>query len=106
LQIEEDVKNQKFPFLVVANGGSTLTGSIDDFNQLASICQKWKMWLHVDAAYGGFFMLTKKGKELFKGIHHADSITIDPHKSLFLPCMYFLNMVIFIKNSWYWLFIG
>lgn len=43
------------------------------------------MWLHVDAAYGGFFLLTDHGRSLMRGIEKADSITLDPHKGLFLP---------------------
>ncbi len=43
------------------------------------------MWMHVDAAYGGFFQLTERGRQRFAGIARADSVTLDPHKGLFLP---------------------
>ena len=43
------------------------------------------MWFHVDGAYGGFFQLTDRGRERFRGIERADSVTLDPHKGLFLP---------------------
>ncbi|MEA2550756.1 MAG: hypothetical protein QOE25_525, partial [Actinomycetota bacterium] len=43
------------------------------------------LWLHVDGAYGGFFRLTDRGRRWFAGISRADSVTLDPHKGLFLP---------------------
>lgn len=49
------------------------------------IAQSHQMWFHVDGAYGGFFILTKRAKEKFRGIEKADSLVIDPHKGLFLP---------------------
>ncbi|MGO3183913.1 MAG: pyridoxal phosphate-dependent decarboxylase family protein [Aequorivita sp.] len=82
--IEKDVSAGLQPFLVVATAGTTDTGAIDPLNEIADIAKKHKMWFHVDAAYGGFFIMTSK-KQLFKGIEKADSIIIDPHKGLFLP---------------------
>ncbi len=82
--IETDISTGLHPFLVVATAGTTDTGAIDPLNEIATIAQKHKMWFHVDAAYGGFFIMTSK-KDLFKGIEKADSIIIDPHKGLFLP---------------------
>ena len=73
------------PFLVVASAGSTNTGSVDPIGELASFCTAEGLWLHVDAAYGGFFQLTDRGRELFQGIEDASSITLDPHKGMFLP---------------------
>ncbi|MEO8774334.1 MAG: aminotransferase class V-fold PLP-dependent enzyme [Gelidibacter sp.] len=72
------------PFLVVATAGTTDTGAVDPLNEIALIAKQHNMWFHVDAAYGGFFIMTSK-KELFKGIEKADSIIVDPHKGLFLP---------------------
>jgi len=72
------------PFLVVASAGTTDTGAIDPLNEIADITTIHKLWFHVDAAYGGFFILTSK-KSLFNGIEKADSIVVDPHKGLFLP---------------------
>ncbi len=72
------------PFLIVASAGTTDTGAIDPLNEIAEITTKHKLWFHVDAAYGGFFILTSK-KSLFNGIEKADSIVVDPHKGLFLP---------------------
>jgi aromatic-L-amino-acid/L-tryptophan decarboxylase len=73
------------PFLVVGNAGTTNTGAVDDLEALADLCAGESLWLHVDGAYGGFFMLTERGRAAMKGISRADSITLDPHKGLFLP---------------------
>lgn len=82
--IEKDITAGLQPFLVVATAGTTDTGAIDPLDEIATIAKKHKMWFHVDAAYGGFFILTSV-KEMFKGIEKADSIIVDPHKGLFLP---------------------
>ncbi|MGE0760421.1 MAG: aspartate aminotransferase family protein [Pirellulaceae bacterium] len=73
------------PLVVVAQGGSTNTGAVDDLEQLADLAERERMWLHVDAAYGGFFLLTDHGRAVLRGIQRADSVTLDPHKGLFLP---------------------
>lgn len=82
--IEKDISAGLQPFLVVATAGTTNTGAIDPLDDIAAIAKQHDMWFHVDAAYGGFFIMTSK-KELFKGIEKADSMIIDPHKGLFLP---------------------
>lgn len=73
------------PFLVVANAGTTNTGAIDPLPALAELAAREGLWLHVDAAYGGFFALTARGREALAGIERADSVVLDPHKGLFLP---------------------
>ena len=73
------------PALVVANAGTTGTGTIDPLGPLAQICRAEGLWLHVDAAYGGFFALTARGGRALEGIGEADSITLDPHKGLAQP---------------------
>lgn len=73
------------PFLVVAQAGSTPVGAVDDLAALAEFCAAEGLWLHVDAAYGGFFLLTERGRSALAGIDRADSIALDPHKGLFLP---------------------
>lgn len=73
------------PVMVVANAGTTNTGAVDDLMQVHQICKEQNLWMHVDAAYGGFFMLTEQGRQMMQGIQHADSIVLDPHKGLFLP---------------------
>ncbi len=83
--VEQDRKNGLNPFLVVASAGTTDTGSVDPLEGIASICEEHNLWFHVDAAYGGFFVLCDEVRDKFNGIELADSVTIDPHKGLFLP---------------------
>jgi aromatic-L-amino-acid decarboxylase len=73
------------PFLVVGVAGSTDTGSVDPLEELASVAAEAGAWFHIDAAYGGFFALTERGRARMVGLGSADSITVDAHKSLFLP---------------------
>lgn len=73
------------PFCVVATAGTTNTGAVDPIDQVATIAAEEGLWCHVDAAYGGFFQLTGRGRSRFGGIERADSITLDPHKGMFLP---------------------
>ncbi len=72
-------------FAVVATGGTTNAGIIDDLQGIAEVCEREKLWFHVDAAYGGGALLADSVRPLFAGIERADSITIDPHKWLFSP---------------------
>jgi aromatic-L-amino-acid decarboxylase len=73
------------PFLLVVNAGTTNTGAVDDLDAAADLAAREGLWLHVDGAYGGFFVLTAEGRQAFRGIQRADSITLDPHKGLGLP---------------------
>lgn len=73
------------PWLVVASAGTTDTGAVDPLDAIATTCADAGCWLHVDAAYGGFFLLTATGRALFRGIERSDSVVLDPHKCLFLP---------------------
>ncbi len=83
--IAADRKRGLVPFLIVGSAGTTNTGAVDDLEAMAEIARRETMWLHVDAAYGGFFMLTERGRQAMQGISRADSVTLDPHKALFLP---------------------
>ncbi|HEX6575371.1 MAG TPA: aminotransferase class V-fold PLP-dependent enzyme [Gemmatimonadaceae bacterium] len=83
--IARDKANGDEPFLIAANGGATNTGAVDPIEELASISKASSMWLHVDAAYAGFAVLTEEGRKLLGRIDVADSITLDPHKWLFVP---------------------
>lgn len=73
------------PFLVVASAGTTNTGAIDPLHALADVCAREGLWLHVDGAYGGAFVLSPEGRRRLDGIARADSIAFDPHKGMFLP---------------------
>ena len=84
-QIEQDLDSEMTPFLVVGSAGTTNTGSIDPLPEMAALAQTHNLWFHVDAAYGGAFLLTQRGRERLAGIAEADSVTLDPHKGLFLP---------------------
>ena len=75
----------RIPFALCASAGSTNTGSVDPLADLAGVCAADGLWLHVDAAYGGFAALTAQGRAALAGIERADSVTLDPHKWLFQP---------------------
>ncbi|MGP4099004.1 pyridoxal phosphate-dependent decarboxylase family protein [Nonomuraea sp. KM90] len=83
--IEADRAAGLRPFLLAGTAGSTSTGTIDPLAGLAALAREQGLWFHVDAAYGGGFQLTERGRALLAGIGDADSLTFDPHKSLFLP---------------------
>lgn len=84
-QIAADRKAGKRPFLLVGNAGTTNTGAVDDLQVLADLAEKEGLWFHVDAAYGGFFNLTERGRAVLRGIERSDSVVLDPHKTLFFP---------------------
>ena len=84
-RIAEDRRVGLEPFLVVGSAGTTNTGAVDPLHELADLARDEGLWFHVDGAYGAFFMLTERGRAAMKGIGRADSITLDPHKGLFLP---------------------
>jgi len=73
------------PWLIVASAGTTDTGSVDPISAMAGVAAKHDTWLHLDAAYGGFFLLCEEGRERLGGMELADSIVMDPHKGLGLP---------------------
>lgn len=73
------------PFCLIATAGTTNTGTVDPLVELGDICKKEDIWFHIDGAYGGAAILSKKGKKAMKGIERADSLTVDPHKWFFQP---------------------
>ncbi|UBU09224.1 pyridoxal phosphate-dependent decarboxylase family protein [Nonomuraea gerenzanensis] len=83
--IEADRRAGLRPFLVIGSAGTTNTGAVDPLADLAAAARDAGAWFHVDAAYGGPFQLTERGRSRLRGIELADSITIDPHKAMFLP---------------------
>ena len=73
------------PIAVCANAGATATGAVDPLEELADFCASEGIWLHVDAAYGGFAVLTERGRRILRGIDRADSVGLDAHKWFFQP---------------------
>jgi len=80
-----DRADGKRPFCVIANAGTTNTGAVDPLDQLANLCERENLWLHVDGAYGAAACLSERGRKLMAGIERADSLSLDPHKWLFQP---------------------
>ncbi len=80
--VARDRQEGRHPWAVVANAGATNTGAVDPLNDLAEMCRREQMWLHVDAAYGWPAALTAEGQAELRGIAQADSVTLDPHKWL------------------------
>jgi glutamate/tyrosine decarboxylase-like PLP-dependent enzyme len=83
--IAEDVAAGIVPLAVSANAGTTNTGSIDPLDGIADLCAERGIWLHVDAAYGGFAAICDQGRRKLAGMERADSLTLDPHKWLYSP---------------------
>lgn len=83
--LREDRRVGLKPFCVVANGGTVVSGAVDPLPRVADLCRRERMWLHVDACYGGFAVLAPSGRRLLKGLGRADSIALDPHKWLYAP---------------------
>lgn len=73
------------PFMVAASAGTTNTGAVDPLDDIADLCAAERLWLHADAAYGGFAALTERGRALLAGLGRCDSVALDPHKWLFVP---------------------
>jgi len=83
--ITRDLADGIRPWMVVASAGTIDTGSVDPLAEIADICARHGVWLHIDGAYGGLFALCDEGKAKLAGIERADSVALDPHKTLFLP---------------------
>jgi aromatic-L-amino-acid decarboxylase len=85
VMIRADREAGLHPFLLVGSAGTTDTGTVDPLPAMAALARLHDLWFHVDGAYGGFFLLTERGRRRLAGVELADSVTLDPHKSLFLP---------------------
>ncbi len=94
--LTRDIADGLHPFLVIATAGTTDAGAIDPLEEIADLSVKHHLWFHVDAAYGGFFLLVDALKDKFKGIERSDSVVLDPHKGMFLP---FGTGVVLVKDS-------
>src|SRR5437762_1496109 len=85
VMIERDLREKFKPLAVVATVGTTSTASVDPVPEIAKICREHKMWLHIDGAYGGGFAMLPEFESLAEGWNEADSVIINPHKTLFVP---------------------
>ena len=83
--IARDKQNGWLPFCVVATIGTTSTTSVDPVREIAEICKKGNIWLHVDSAHAGVTAMLPEMKNNFEGIEYADSVVVNPHKWLFVP---------------------
>ena len=95
--IRKDREEGRFPFCVVATAGTTNTGAVDNLVAIADLCDNENVWLHVDAAYGGAAILSRKKYKL-EGIERANSIAVDPHKWFFQP--YEIGCVLIRDHEW------
>jgi aromatic-L-amino-acid decarboxylase len=83
--MKEDKEQGIYPLCIIGLAGTTNLGTVDDLEKLSEIAKREKCWFHADAAYGGGMLLSKQNPELLKGLHLADSVTIDPHKWFYAP---------------------
>lgn len=83
--LEQCVAQGDVPMAVVATAGTTDFGSIDPLPEIAALCEQYSTWMHVDAAYGCGLLASRERRHLLDGIEHADSVTVDYHKSFFQP---------------------
>lgn len=84
-RVASDLAAGLVPVCISAAAGTTNTGTVDPLAEVAAVAREHGIWFHVDGAYGGLFQLTERGRDRLGGIELADSITLDPHKALFLP---------------------
>jgi len=86
------------PFLVASSAGTTNTGAVDPLDAIADVCAAEGVWHHVDGAYGAFFHMCEELRPLLSGISSADSLTLDPHKGLFMP--YGIGALLVRDGAW------
>ena len=84
-QINEDLENGYFPFLVVGTAGSVSLGVVDPLQDIYKICKEFDLWFHIDGAYGAFAAALPNPPDDLKSLQLADSIALDPHKWLYSP---------------------
>ncbi len=83
--IDTDFAARRRPLFAAVSAGATNTGSVDPLRELAGVCRERGVWCHVDAAYGGFAVLSERGRAQLDGLELGDSIALDPHKWLYQP---------------------
>jgi glutamate/tyrosine decarboxylase-like PLP-dependent enzyme len=84
-KIEADRREGLRPFCVVGSAGTVNTGVVDPLHEIAAVAAEFELWFHVDGAYGAPGSLDKGKKQLFAGLERADSVSLDPHKWLYVP---------------------
>jgi aromatic-L-amino-acid decarboxylase len=97
-QVEQDRAAGLRPFCVVANAGTTNTGSVDPLLELAGLCREQDLWLHADGAYGAAAVFCERGRAQLAGLAAVDSLSLDPHKWLFQP--YEIGCVLVRERRW------
>lgn len=95
-KIVEDIAGGHVPFFVNATAGTTVLCAFDDIEKIAMLCQKYKIWLHVDGAFGGSVIFSDKHKHLVKGIEQSDSFCFNAHKTLGAPLS---TSILVVKNK-------
>jgi len=83
--IADDLKNGLKPFCVVASAGTVNTGAVDPLDEIADVAREFDLWFHIDGAYGALAALDETKRPLFRSLDRADSISLDPHKWLYVP---------------------
>jgi len=100
--IQEDIKAGLIPFFVCATVGSTSTNAIDPLPEIGKICQKYELWLHIDAAMSGTAAICPEYRYILKGVELADSFSFNPHKWMFTNfdcnCFYVADRTVLIKT--------
>ena len=84
-QIENDLRDGLRPCCIVASAGTVNTGVVDPLGEIAAVASDFDLWFHVDGAYGAPGILDERKKHLFRGLERADSVSLDPHKWLYVP---------------------
>src|SRR5215813_11964342 len=84
-RIEADLREGLRPFCVVGSAGTVNTGVVDPLSEIANVANEFELWFHVDGAYGAPGVLDERKKHLFAGLERADSVSLDPHKWLYVP---------------------
>ena len=84
-RLEQDQRNGMKPFCVVGSAGTVNTGAIDPLNDIAEVAREFGLWFHVDGAYGAPGSLDARKRPLFAGLERANSVSLDPHKWLYVP---------------------
>jgi aromatic-L-amino-acid/L-tryptophan decarboxylase len=95
-RVAADRRDGLKPFMVVTTAGTTNTGAVDPLDAIADLCEAEELWHHVDGAYGAVFYACKELRPILAGLPRADSLTLDPHKGLFLP---YGTGALFVRNG-------